>query len=152
MPVPTKPTPPGWPRISSSLYYDDPKAAIDWLCKAFGFEVRLLVEGDGGSVEHSELTYGEGLVMVSGPRPQKYRFMRAPGQAGGANTQNMFVYVDDAEAHCKRAREAGATIIKELEVHDYGADYWSDRGYECRDPGGHHWWFSERLVTGGKKV
>src|SRR5689334_1929932 len=32
-----KPTPPGWPRISSSLYYEDPKAAIEWLCKAFGF-------------------------------------------------------------------------------------------------------------------
>ena len=152
MSVPTKPTPPGWPRISSSLYYDDPKAAIDWLCKAFGFEVRLLVEGDGGSVEHSELTFGEGLVMVSGPRTDKYPFMRTPSQAGGANTQNVFVYVDDAEAHCKRAREAGATIVKELAVVDYGADYWSDRGYECSDPGGHHWWFYQRLATLGKKA
>jgi len=31
-----KPTPPGWPRISAALFYDDPRAAIDWLCEAFG--------------------------------------------------------------------------------------------------------------------
>ena len=48
-------------RISTALYYEDPRAAIDWLCTAFGFEVRLLVEGDGGRIEHSELTYGEGM-------------------------------------------------------------------------------------------
>ncbi len=40
-----KPTPSGWPRLSSSVFYDDPRAAIDWLCRAFGFEVRLKVEG-----------------------------------------------------------------------------------------------------------
>jgi uncharacterized glyoxalase superfamily protein PhnB len=144
-----KPTPPGWPRISSALYYEDPRKAIDWLCDAFGFEVRLLVEGDGGSVEHSELTFGEGLVMVSGTRPEKYPYMRTPKQAGG-NTQNMMVYVDDVEAHCRRARAAGAEILSEPSVHDYGPEYWTDRGYECRDPGGHHWWFYQRLATGGK--
>jgi uncharacterized glyoxalase superfamily protein PhnB len=67
-----KATPPGWPRISSSLYYDDPRSAIDWLCTAFGFEVRLLVEGEGGSVEHSELVYGDGLVMVGGGKADKF--------------------------------------------------------------------------------
>lgn len=143
-----KPTPPGWPRISSALYYEEPRAAIDWLCRAFGFEVRLLVEGDDGSVEHSELTYGEGLIMVgaaTGPRAEQSPYRRSPSQAGGANTQNMMVYVDDLEAHCQRARAAGAKIVREPETHDYGEDYWSDRGYECVDVGGHHWWFSQRL-------
>ena len=100
-----KPTPPGWPRISSALYYDDPRAAIEWLCKAFGFEVRLLVEGDGGSIEHSELTLGEGLIMVGRAKPEKFPYMRPPSQAAGANTQNMMVYVDDvveADAHTRR--------------------------------------------------
>ena len=146
-----KPTPPGWPRISSSLYYEDARKAIDWLCTAFGFEVRLIVEGPGGSVAHSELIFGEGLIMVGGiEKNEKFPYMRAPQQVGGANTQNMMVYVDDIEAHCKRARAAGATIIHEPEVHDYGPDYWSDRGYECSDIGGHHWWFFQRLTTGGK--
>ncbi|MFO0554031.1 MAG: VOC family protein [Polyangiaceae bacterium] len=141
-----KPTPPGWPRISSSLYYEDPRAAIDWLCRAFGFEVRLLVEGDGGRVEHSELVFGDGLIMVSGAyKIDRFPYVRAPGQVGGGNTQNMMVYVDDAEAHCARARAAGAVIVDEPTTHDYGEDYWSDRGYSCRDVGGHHWWFYQRL-------
>jgi uncharacterized glyoxalase superfamily protein PhnB len=145
-----KPTPPGWPRISSSAIYDDPKKAIDFLCRAFGFEVRLLVEGDGGAVEHSELVFGEGLVMVSGEK-SKFPNRRSPASAGGANTQNMMIYVDDAEAHLKRAREAGAVIVTELETHDYGDDHWSDRGYECKDIGGHHWWFFERLRSPAPK-
>jgi uncharacterized glyoxalase superfamily protein PhnB len=140
-----KPTPPGWPRISSSLYYDDAKEAIEWLCRAFGFEVRLVVEGDGGRVEHSELVYGEGLIMVAQPKPEKFPDWKTPRQLGGANTQNMMVYVDDVEAHCKRAREAGAVIVKEPETVDYGEEYWSDRGYECKDIGGHGWWFYQRL-------
>ena len=55
-----KDTPGGWPRISSAICCRDPARMIDWLCDAFGFEVRLKVEGDGGRIEHSELTYGEG--------------------------------------------------------------------------------------------
>ncbi len=39
------PVPRGWPRISSSVVYQDAAAAIDWLCDAFGFEIRLKVEG-----------------------------------------------------------------------------------------------------------
>lgn len=146
-----KPTPPGWPRISTVLYYEDPAAAIDWLCQAFGFEVRLKIEGDAGQIEHSELELGEGLIMVSGSnKSEKFPNVRAPTQVNGVNTQNMMVYVDDAAAHCERAREAGAVIVTELATHDYGDDYWADRGYECRDPGGHHWWFYERLRTGGE--
>ena len=141
-----KPTPPGWPRISSSLYYDDAAAAIDWLCDAFGFEVRLKVEGDGGRIEHSELVFGDGLIMVSGSdKADKYPQVRSPGQVGGGNTQNLFMYVDDIEAHCARARAKGARVVVEPKVSDYGEDYWSDKSYECVDVGGHHWWFSQRL-------
>ena len=57
-------TPKGWPRLSSAIYYRDARAAITWLCDAFGFEVRLLVDGEGGRVEHSELVFGEALIMV----------------------------------------------------------------------------------------
>jgi len=95
-----KPTPKGWPRISSALVYQDPARAIDWLCKAFGFEVRLKVEGDGGAIVHSELTFGEGLIMVAGETPAGLRVLaRSPRSLGGANTQSLCVYVDDAEAH-----------------------------------------------------
>jgi uncharacterized glyoxalase superfamily protein PhnB len=141
-----KPTPQGWPRISSTVYYEDPRQAIHWLCEAFGFALQLLVEGEGGAVAHSELVLGGGLIMVSGlDKSNKFPYRRAPSQLGGSNTQNMMVYVDDAEQHLARARSKGAEIVMELETHDYGDDYWADRGYECVDLGGHHWWFFERL-------
>ncbi len=147
------PTPPGWPRISTALYYDDANAAIDWLCRAFGFEIRLKVEGEGGRVEHSELVFGGGLIMVSGAdKTDKFPQVRSPSQVGGGNTQNMMVYVDDVEAHCRRARDAGAKIVTEPKTTDYGEEYWEDRGYECSDIGGHHWWFYQRLRSAEPKA
>src|SRR5689334_12966570 len=108
-----KSTPKGWPRISSSLYYDNANEAIEWLCKAFGFEVRLKVEADNGTVAHSELTYGpDGLVMVGEVAARSMHpeatHRRSPREVGGGNTQNLFMYVDDVEAHLARARAAGA--------------------------------------------
>ena len=140
-----KPPPPSWPRISSSLYYEDPKAAIDFLCRAFGFEVRLLVPGENDTIRHSELTFGEGVVMIASPKPEKFPRHKPPPAVGGANTQNMMVYVDDVEAHFARAKGEGAVVLKELATTDHGPEYWSERGYECLDPGGHAWWFYQRL-------
>ena len=142
-----KPPPKGWPRISTALYYADAAAAIDWLCRAFGFEIKLKVEGDGGRIEHSELVYGDGLIMVGdiSGKTERFPYRRAPSAIDGINTQNMMVYVDDVEAHCKHARACGAKIVSEPATHDYGEEYWSDRGYECEDLGRHRWWFYERL-------
>ena len=141
-----KPPPSGWPRIASAVYYEDPAAAIDWLCRAFGFEVRVKIEGEGGSIEHSELTYGDGLIMVGqAGLAHKPSFRKSPRSTDGANTQNMMVFVDDADAHCEHARTNGAKIVKEPTTTDYGEEWWTDRGYECEDLEGHHWWFYQRL-------
>lgn len=144
-----KKPPQGWPRISASVYYDDAAAAIDWLCKAFGFEVRLKAEGEGGRIEHSELTFGEGLIMVGDTRAIAERPNAVPGKSPrsleGAITQALCVFVDDADAHCEHARAAGAMIVDEPTTHDYGEDYWADRGYRAADLEGHHWWFMQRL-------
>ncbi len=143
-----KPTPVGWPRISSGVFYRDPAAMIDWLCRAFGFEVRIKVVDDDGHVAHSELTFGDGLIMVGGEKhgPAR-RFgvdMTSPHSAG-CNTQNLMVYVDDVDGHCARARAAGAAIVEEPSLHDYGEAYWADRAYGATDPEGHLWWFVQRL-------
>jgi uncharacterized glyoxalase superfamily protein PhnB len=142
------PTPKGWPRVSTALYYQDAAKAIDWLCHAFGFEVRLKVEGEDGSIRHSELTFGEGVIMVaqeSSATDERMPYARSPRSVEGANTQNMMVYVDDVVAHCERARAAGAVIVMEPTVKDYGEDYWMDRSYEASDLEGHHFWFTQRL-------
>ncbi|MCB9520399.1 MAG: VOC family protein [Myxococcales bacterium] len=140
-------TPEGWPRLALSVYYEDASAAIDWLTAAFGFEVRLVVRGEGGIVEHSELTFGEAVVMVGDDRRQKPFGPRvsSPRGAGGANTQIAMFYVDDVEAHCARARDAGAEISYPPSVTDYGPEYWADKNYQCVDPEGHAWWFCERV-------
>jgi uncharacterized glyoxalase superfamily protein PhnB len=134
--------PQGWPTISSAIFYQDASAAIAWLVKVLGFETRLRVDGSDGSVLHSELTLGDGVIMVaSGGRPAR----KSPREVGGANTQTLFVYVNDVDAHFARARAAGASIVSELETKSYGDDYGTNRSYELEDLDGHHWWFAQRL-------
>lgn len=144
-----KPTPPGWPRLSSALYCENAREAIAWYQRAFGFTVEIIVDAPDGSVMHSEIRYGEAMVMVSeGGAAHAARFGvtgRAPKVAGGINTQTLFLYVDDVDAHCAQARAAGATVTMDLTDNDYGPDYWCDRSYGCVDPDGHLWWFSQRL-------
>ncbi len=148
-----KPVPSDWPRISSAIYYKDPRAAIDWLCHAFGFEVRIKIEGEDGAIHHSELTFGEGVIMVGGEgawndNPER-AFAKSPRSLDNANTQSLMVYVDDVDSHCARARAAGAVILTEPKDVDYGAEHWSDRGYSCEDLDGHTWYFAQRLRSPG---
>ena len=63
-----------------AVFYDDASKAIDWLCQAFGFEVQLKMEGEGGRIEHSELKFGEGLVMVSTLRRKLGAQAAPPGE------------------------------------------------------------------------
>jgi uncharacterized glyoxalase superfamily protein PhnB len=146
-----KKTPAGWPRITPAVYYEEPRAAIDWLCRAFGFEVRLKVEGEGGRIEHSELTFADGLIMVGtagtadGAKAEWQKFYVSPRSIEGKNTQGLALFVDDVDAHCERSRKAGADIIREPKTDDYGDDYWADRTYGAKDPEGHLWWFMQRV-------
>jgi uncharacterized glyoxalase superfamily protein PhnB len=144
----TNPPPKGWPRLSASVFYEDPRAAIDWLCQAFGFTAELVVPGAGGRIEHSQLVLDGGLVMVGslGGRGRPAEELRvSPRAIGGKVTASLMVFVDDADAHCARARAAGATIAVEPTTNDYGEGYWADRSYEAVDPEGHRWWFVQRV-------
>jgi uncharacterized glyoxalase superfamily protein PhnB len=145
----TRPTPPGWPRISASLAYKDPVRAIDWLVAAFGFSVRLTVPDGAGGIQHSELTFGEAVVMVAGEKSHGLMGARSPKSLNGATTQALFVYVDNIETHYTRALASGAVLARELATTDYGAEYWIDRGYTVLDPEGHAWHFAQRLRAGG---
>src|SRR4051794_2248456 len=101
------------------LRYRDAEGAIDWLCRAFGFEKHLIVKGEHGTIHHAELSFGNGMIMVE------------PDKTGGAETQAPYLIVADAEAVYKRAKAAGAKIVIELRNEEYGG-----RGFSCRDPEG----------------
>jgi uncharacterized glyoxalase superfamily protein PhnB len=149
----TKPVPRDWMRVSSAVFYDDAPAAIDWLVKVVGFEVRLRVDGEGNTVVHSELEFGsDGMIMVSSAGDQRKdvdgkdrKHHASPRSVGGANTQAIMVFVDDVDAHCAHARAHGAKITMEPRTSDYGEDYWTDRTYELVDLEGHYWWFVQRI-------
>ena len=132
--------------MSIGVYYKDANAAIEWLCKAFGFEVRLKVDGEGGVVEHSELVYEGAVIQVGDERRQaeKGRKFASPQTLNG-QTMSACFYIDGVDEHCERARKAGATIAYEPTVSDYGEEYWSDKSYQAIDPEGHAWWFMQRL-------
>lgn len=121
--------------IYPTLSYDDAPAAIEWLCRAFGFEKRLVVPNESGGVRHAELSLGPGVIMVSTARPEERRLgpRSLPGSSMG-----LCVRVDDPDAHFARAKAAGAEIVRELRDEEYGA-----RGYMARDLEGHGWYFSD---------
>ena len=124
--------------IIPCLRYRDALAAIDWLCRAFGFEKQAVYADKKGVVQHAQLVFGNGMIMlgsVANPGAWGERIAQ-PDEIGGRETQSPCVIVADCEAHYARAKAAGAVIVDELEHKEYGG-----AGYSCRDPEGHLWWF-----------
>jgi uncharacterized glyoxalase superfamily protein PhnB len=123
--------------VIPAMRYRDANAAIEWLCKAFGFERHLVVPGENGTVAHAQLSFGNGMIMLGSAREDEFgRLVKPPRDTGGIGTQSTYVIVEDADAHYARAKAAGAEIVMEVEDQDYGG-----RLYACLDPEGHLWSF-----------
>ncbi len=127
--------------IIPSLRYPDALAAIEWLCTAFGFEKHLVVAGEEeGKVVHAELVLGSAMIMLgSADSHQEGGYsdrVRPASELGGRTNQSIYVVVEDADAHCARAIEAGAEILMAIEDQDYGG-----RGFSCLDLDGNVWNF-----------
>lgn len=126
-----------------AVFYKDPMAALRWLENAFGFELSMLVEPPDGSDDphniHAEMSIGgQGRVMVG---TEWIDWARSPASVGGANTAIVHVYLEqDVDAHCERARAAGARIEAEPQDQFYGA-----RTYRARDLEGRVWTFSQTV-------
>ena len=124
----------------SALFYQDPKAALAWLEKAFGFELTMLIEDADGALAHSQMSFGDGVVMIGQEWSADHK---SPKSVGGKNTQTVGVHIDtDIEAHFQRAKAAGAVIDQEPATQFYG-----DRTYRCRDLEGHIWTISQTVQT-----
>ncbi len=126
--------------LSSAVSYKDPKAALDWLEKAFGFEPYMVLTDADGNLAHSEMSYGDSILMVGTEWTEDHR---SPASIGGKNTQTVHVHMTgDIDAHCEKARKAGAEILMEPATQFYG-----DRTYRARDPEGHLWTFAQTVKS-----
>jgi uncharacterized glyoxalase superfamily protein PhnB len=134
--------------IIPCLHYRDPHAAIDWLGRAFGFKVRLLVPDAQDGVAHAELTLGRRMIMLgSESDDNEYRkLMRSPLRVGFC-TQSIYLVVDDPDAIYRAAIEAGAPVVLPIEDKDYGG-----RGFVVRDLEGHIWGFGSYDPWAGESI
>jgi uncharacterized glyoxalase superfamily protein PhnB len=121
--------------IIPALRYRDAAAAIDWLCKAFGFREKMVVRAPDGRIAHAELTLGDGMVML-GDAKTEFGALVAPPRMGEPVTQAIYVVVADVDSHYARAKEAGAEIAIDIKTQDYGG-----RDYTARDLEGNVWSF-----------
>ena len=117
------------------LRYRNAPAAIEWLCQNFGFEKRLVVPNEDGTIAHAQLGFGNGMIMLGSVVESEFgRLMKQPDEIGGAETQSAYLVVSDADAIYERAKAAGAEIVMEIKDEDYGG-----RGFSCRDLEGRLW-------------
>jgi uncharacterized glyoxalase superfamily protein PhnB len=133
----TTPLQEGPSTIIPAMRYRNAPAAIEWLCRAFGFEKQLVVPGENGTIAHAQLTLGSGMMMLGSIRDNDFsKLIKQPDELAGVETQCPYVVVKDADAHYARAVAAGAKIVREIEDASYGG-----RGYTCHDLEGHLWSF-----------
>ena len=133
-----------FPQIAPMLSYEDVGASADWLVRAFGFEVAEQFE-DEGEVVHVTLRLGTGVVMLGKPGDSYVnpRRLREQCEAAAAMysvpwvVDGVWAQVEDVDAHRNRAREAGATLLGEIEDGPVG------RLYRVEDPEGHRWMFTQ---------
>jgi uncharacterized glyoxalase superfamily protein PhnB len=126
------------PSLGSGVFYRDPWAALDWLEKAFGFERSMVISDQDGRLAHAEMRFGDGYIMVGSEWAE---FIASPASVGGKNTQSIHAQLQDGiDAHCERARAAGAAILQEPADQFYG-----DRTYRARDLEGHVWTFAQTV-------
>ena len=86
--------------VIPTIRYQDAAAAIEWLCKAFGFEKHLVVPGDNGTIAHAELTFGNGMIMLGSAHDDEFgKLVKPPRDVGGVGTQSPYVIVADADVH-----------------------------------------------------
>lgn len=129
--------PAGNQRIIPYLAYADAPAAVEFLCRAYGFEAGVQMEMGDGVLGHAELHLGDNVVFLSTAFAEMGH--ASPKDLAAVHGQVM-IYVDDVDAHYEHARAAGAEIAEEIADQFYG-----DRNYRTVDPEGHHWIFTQHV-------
>jgi uncharacterized glyoxalase superfamily protein PhnB len=132
--------------VIPGMRYRDCLAAIEWLRTALGFEKRAIYMGEGNSVMHAELTFGNGMIMLgSASNCSDYsKYAAMPDELGGREIRNVSLVVSDCDAAYAQAKAAGAEMVFDLEEKDYGG-----KSFTCRDPEGYLWHIGSYNPWGG---
>ncbi|QHS52784.1 VOC family protein [Edaphobacter sp. 12200R-103] len=122
--------------VIPGMRYRDCPAAIEWLCKALGFE-KHAVHMEEDLVMHAQLNFGNGMIMLGSAQKKQNDYARwtaMPDEVGGRETRSVYLVVDDCDAAYAQAKAAGAEMVFDLEEKPYGG-----KGFTCRDPEGYLW-------------
>ena len=131
------------PSVVPMISYEDGIAALEWLARAFGFREIARHAGPDGRLAHGEMKAGNGLIMLACPTPDYQSPKRHREVCEAARRwssvpwiiDGVLVFVDDLDAHFRRAKAAGARILSEIEEGPPG------RRYRVEDLEGHRWFF-----------
>jgi uncharacterized glyoxalase superfamily protein PhnB len=117
------------PNLFPAIRYNDAPQALRWLRDAFGFSERMSMPNPDGTIAHAELSLGSGSIMVGSVKEES-------SNPWDAERHGIYVYVEDVDAHFRKAKAAGATIVRDLKDTAYAS-----REYSCRDLEGNLWSF-----------
>ncbi|TWD84878.1 putative glyoxalase superfamily protein PhnB [Kribbella amoyensis] len=118
-------------RLSIALYYANPVAAAEWLQKVYGLEPSLEVPDEDGHPSWIEFRIGSSAILL---------FPQTDSTDAPRNDHEVWVYVDDLDAHFAHSTDQGATITTPIQQHGY-------RAYQTTDLEGHHWTFAQATPT-----
>jgi uncharacterized glyoxalase superfamily protein PhnB len=118
--------------VIPELAYPNIGEAIDWLCAAFGFTLRVRIAN-----HRAQLNVGDGAVVLTEGASDGNE--TSPTRAGLGHS--VLVRVSDVDAHHDRARQHGARILRPPADHPYG-----ERQYTAQDFLGRSWTFSQSIA------
>ena len=126
------------PTLIPSLFTPSPIALMDFYANAFGFEMLGEPVMEGGDTVHLTMAIpGEAQVMLM-REGAFHTNSRSPKTMGsGEQGMGLYLYVEDVDAHYKRAVEAGASMSTKPEDM-----VWVDRIYTTFDIDGNRWTFA----------
>ena len=132
-----KPIPDDYPQVIPYLSVDGAAKAIDFYKSVLGATERMRMDAPGGKIGHAELEIGKSMIMLADVFPESGA---TPARPGAGSPVTVMVYVEDVDAVCQKAVDAGATLTRKVEDQFYG-----DRSGGFEDPFGHHWHISTHV-------
>ena len=132
------------PSVAPYLFYESVQGAVTFMEEAFGFKVIFTSpDPSGQGLAHAQMAHQGGVIMIGhageGGLNLVARADKLPKLHAGT-----YVFVEDVDAHCQRAKAGGAKVL--LEPADQP---WGDRMYCATDPEGQFWMFARALKRPG---